>query len=109
MTGKEGRTYANIMTCGTTGLAILDYFALKEKPGINTADVRYAIELVARGLAALSGVTEYKDIVGVIAEMDDKGMLSLLKSGVILVKIMPMDTTKIKELHEMTQKVYRSL
>jgi len=114
MAGEPGDTVAPVITCGVTGLAILNYFMLRQKqarqPGaVSVLDINNAVAPIARGIATLSGSSTYEAVLESIATRDPAGALQLLASGSILVKIKPIDGKEIIALHEAEIAVGRSL
>ena len=114
LTGKAKETVAPITTCGVTGLAILNYLHLMDKRARDTEavtipQINSAVSAVARGIATLAGVPVSEDVLQAIAKKDTAGMLELLKSGLILVRIRPVDGSEIRALHEAEAEVLRAL
>gem|GEM_PF-6712184 len=102
MTGEEGCTLTPIGTCSITALAILNYYDLKDRPG---ADMGEAITLIAKGIAALSGTYNFEEIAKKIVDNAQE----LLASGLLLIRIRPVNTQEISEFHEREAAVLRSL
>ena len=114
LTGKEKETVAPVTTCGVTGLAILNYLHLMDKrakdaKAVTIPQINSAVSAVARGIATLAGVPVSEDVLQAIAKKDTEGMLELLRSGLILVKIRPVDGSEIRALHEAEAEVLRAL
>jgi hypothetical protein len=107
LSGEKGQTATPIGLCSAIGLKILDHFDLLARPGVEDAKLQESIDLIARGIAVLSGVGDdaIKEIAKKIADEGYK----LLSSGLLMVKIRPIDTREIKEFHEAEQAVMKSL
>jgi len=106
MHGKSGSTYVPIRTCGMTALKIFNFLDLEREKGkgVDMLVLNQTVELVARGIAIISG-TDYKDIINLIATTDDTGRLWLLKSGLILVELRPFDPNELDRLNRMIKAV----
>jgi len=101
LTGKVGKTVTPIGACSMTGLAILNYNDIKDREG---ADIEEAINLIAKGIASLAGTDNFEEIAKEITK-DRK----LLSSGLLLVKIRPIDTGEIVQFHKREAEVLRAL
>jgi len=106
--GENPETIATpIGTCSMMGVAMLNYFDQKVK-GLEGEELDDAITLVARGIATLSGTTDIDEIEGIKGKIKDMGE-DLLKSGILLIRIRPIDTNEIRAFHEAETEVLRSL
>jgi len=111
--GEEGRTTTPIDACILTGLEYFNYKNLldtelaKENPDIPW--INASAERFAKGIAAISGVSNVDSILDLIAPISDKGIRNILRSGLIFVKIKPVNIEDIRIFYEATAKILRSL
>ncbi|MDD5633708.1 MAG: lysostaphin resistance A-like protein [Candidatus Omnitrophica bacterium] len=109
--GNNGETVTPIDACGMAGLALFNYFDRSEKAGGEdklSQDVRKsAILSIAKGLAAISGKFDNESAQSIARTAFKNGKLSA--SGIILVRIRPVDTQEIVELWEAVSAVMKSL
>jgi len=109
--GTPGETAVPVDACGMAGLAILNYFDRAEKAGGENqmsldAGMRARMS-IARGLAAISGRYDQASAAAIVESIVKDGML--ISSGILLIKIRPIDTDEIVEYYEAAAAVVRSL
>ena len=111
MDGKDGETVTPVDACGLTGLALLNYFDRAEKAGgeeaLPESFKRSASMNIARGLAAISGSFNTDDIEKIAKNLIRDGRI--VSSGVLLVRIRPIDVNEIAEFYEASSEVMKSL
>jgi hypothetical protein len=97
---------------GIAGLAILNYFDRKkffEGKGLEgkalAAELTDALDLIVKGIGALTGRDEINEIAKKIVGED--GLLKL--SGELMVEIRPVDTNELNNIHQADIQVLRSL
>jgi len=110
LTGELNKTATPIGTCGMAGLAYLQYNDLKGRESKDKVAINNAVEQFIMALAIMSGAPISQDTLNELAAMDEKtGIRNLIASGLILVKIRPIDTNEIKQFHESEAEVLRAL
>jgi hypothetical protein len=103
---REGQTTLPVGHCGLLGLGILNYFNLEEKKA-SEEELRAAIDVIAKGISALTGEDDIKEIVKKVEEFVKRG--DFAKSGFLMIEIRPIRTEEIKEFHEAEAQILRSL
>ncbi|MDO8536520.1 MAG: radical SAM protein [Candidatus Omnitrophota bacterium] len=109
MTGDIGKTTTPIGTCGMTGLEYLNRSDLMERKEIDGEKINQSTERFVRGLAAIAGTYAYEPLLDEIAKKDENGIRQLLATGLILVRIRPIDINEIVEFHKHEAEVLKSL
>ncbi|MDD5439522.1 MAG: phosphotransferase, partial [Candidatus Omnitrophica bacterium] len=110
MTGEVGRTATPIGTCGMTGVEYLNRSDLMERQEKDIDKINLSTERFVRGLAAMAGTTDYEAFMEEIAGKDPKsGIRQLLTTGLILIRIRPIDTREIVEFHKREAEILRAL
>jgi len=74
-----------------------------------TSEINTALERYAQRLAWIGGTTDYKGLLKSIAPMGPDGVRQLIDSGLITVKIRPIDINAIKDFYKAESEVLRSL
>ncbi|MFA5143843.1 MAG: hypothetical protein WC522_06740 [Candidatus Omnitrophota bacterium] len=109
MTGEIGKTATPVGTCGMTGLEFLNRSDLMARSTIDISKINESTERFIRGIAAIAGSASYEVLLDELAKMDASGIRQLLATGLILIRIRPIDTKEIVEFHERDAAVLKSL
>ena len=112
LAGEKGSAATPVDKCALTGLAYLNYFNLMEKPEerVEASERKAAIRNIARGLASISGRDDSMAIDEIIkAIADDDGLNLVIKSGILVVHLRPIDTNEIKDYYDAIVEVLRAL
>jgi len=113
--GKQNETTTPIDACALTGIEYLNYTFLsskvvEKKIALYADKINESAERFAHGLAAMAGSSILdKDFLDKIAPLSEKGLRQLLTSGMILVKIRPINVNEIQELYKASAAILRSL
>jgi len=109
LTGELGKVATPIGTCGMAGLEYLNRSDLLGRPEIDKEKINQSTERFVRGLSAMAGTSAYQALMDEIAKKDDSGIRQLLGTGLILIKIRPIDTNEIVQFHRGEAEALKSL